>query len=205
MSEPRPVLSLVLHLFGEPGLPDARRDEIWRRCHGPVLDALERLPRLRVGLVLAGETVQYWEDRHPDRLDRVRALVREGRVELVATPLYEPVLSAVPERDATEQLLAHVLLVRRVFEVRPAGSWLPYRVWDPGVPKVMERAELGWCLVDDHAIARHHPGRPDPWGVWWTERGGHAVRLFAADARALEMSGEVPAKDLLIYARGRAV
>lgn len=205
MAEHRPVLSLTLHLFGEPGLPDARHDEAWAQCHGPLLDALEALSRLKVGLVLGGDLLPHWEERHPDRLERVRALVRAGRVELVATPLYEPVLSSVPERDATGQLLAHVLLVKRIFEVRPQGTWLPYRVWDPGTPRVVDRAELGWCLVDDLAIARLHPGRPDPWGVWWTERGGHAIRLLGADARALEMSGEVPVRDLLVYARGRAV
>src|SRR5688572_13327058 len=101
MADTQPVLSLVLHLFGEPGLTDARRDEVWERCHGPLLDLIERHPRLKVGLVLGGELLPHWEESRPERIERVRALVKAGRVELVATPMYEPVLSAVPERDAT--------------------------------------------------------------------------------------------------------
>jgi hypothetical protein len=200
-----PALSLVLHAWGDPGALPRDADRVWETIHAPLFATLERLPRLRVGLVLGGELLPYWEEKHPERIERVRALLKAGRVELLATPLYEPVLSAIPERDAVAQLVRHTVLVKRVFGTRPSGSWLPHRIWDPALPRVFERADLGWVLVDDLAILRHHPGRPDPWGVWWTERGGHAVRLFAADARVVEMLGTVPVADLLLYARGRAV
>jgi hypothetical protein len=205
MSTSLPALSLVLHVWGDPGALDRDRERLWTTHHEPLLRMLLDNPRLRVGLVLGGELLPYWEEKHPDRLELVRELLRAGRIELVATPMFEPVLSAIPERDAVAQLLRHTVLVKRVFGVRPTGSWLPHRIWDPALPRVFERADLSWVLVDDLAILRHHPGRPDPWGVWWTERGGHAVRLFATDARVVEMVGTVPVADLLLYARGRAV
>lgn len=205
MSPSTPALSLVLHTWGDPGALDRDRDRAWDAIQGPLLAILRELPRLRVGLVLGGELIPHWEEKHPERIELVRELTRQGRVELVATPMYEPVLSAIPERDAVAQLARHTVTVKRVFGVRPTGSWLPHRIWDPALPRVFERADLDWVLVDDLAVLRHHPGRPDPWGVWWTERGGHAVRLFAADARVVEMLGTVPVSDLLLYARGRAV
>ncbi|MCA9493263.1 MAG: hypothetical protein KC621_25200, partial [Myxococcales bacterium] len=200
-----PVLALTLHLFDEPSLGEPDQQARWERCYGPLFEVLEALPNLRFGLVLGGDLLARWEDDHPERLETVRRWLAEQRVELVATPLWEPVLSAIPERDAIAQIVSHAVLVKRLFGVRPRGSWLPYRQWDPGLPRVYERAEVDWVLVDDLAILRHHPGRPDPWGVWWTERGGHAVRMFATDARAVEMAGDVPIRDLLLYARGRAV
>jgi hypothetical protein len=200
-----PALSLVLHAWGDPGALDRDRDRVWSTHHEPLLRTLREHPRLRVGLVLGGELIPHWEEKHPDRLELVRELQRSKQIELVATPMYEPVLSAVPERDAVAQLVRHTILVKRVFGIRPTGSWLPHRIWDPALPRVFERADLSWVLVDDLAILRHHPGRPDPWGVWWTERGGHAVRLLATDARVVEMVGAVPVADLLLYARGRAV
>lgn len=200
-----PALSLVLHVWGAPGATDAERDRAHEQHLGPLLQAIAEDPRLRVGLVLGGETLPFWEEQRPERIERVRQLQRDGRVELVATPMYEPVLSAVPERDAVAHLVRHSVLVKRLFGVRPAGSWLPHRVWDPALPRVFERADLGWVLVDDLAILRHHPGRPDPWGVWWTERGGHAVRLLATDTRVVEMLGAIPPADLALYAQGRAV
>lgn len=205
MTTPTPALSLVLHAWGDPGAAERDRERAWATQLEPVLRAIADNPRLRVGLVLGGELLPHWEEKHPERIELVRSLRAAGRIELVATPMYEPVLSAIPERDAVAQLVRHTVLTKRVFGVRPTGSWLPHRIWDPALPRVFERADLSWVLVDDLAVLRHHPGRPDPWGVWWTERGGHAVRLFAADARVGEMVGTVPVADLLLYARGRAV
>jgi hypothetical protein len=203
MSPAPSVLSLTLLLRGEPGLALREREEHWYRCHEPLLDALVANDTLRVGLVFAGELLAHWEELHPERIERVRQLLERRQVELVGVPLHTPVLSAVPERDATAQVLAHATLVKRIFEVRPSGCWLPRRVWDPATPRILARAEMDWCFVDESALRRD--GLADSsWGAWATDRAGHPLTLLGTDDAVLDRAADAPPDELVAHAVARA-
>src|SRR5690606_5698228 len=100
-------LALILHLELPAGSEAQACATAWARCFQPLLGALSAAPDARVGLVLAGDLVADLEANHADAIVAIRDLVERGHVELLATALYEPVLSAIPERDAIGQFAVH--------------------------------------------------------------------------------------------------
>lgn len=185
MPEPLRV-AIVLHLDLPPGTSPAEADRIWREAHAPLLGALHHIPGARAGVVLAADVQQEIEQNHPEGIEWMRGLLERGQIELVATALYEPVLSAVPERDAVGQLQAHATASKKTFGVRPTGAWLPHGVWDPVIPRIFAAADLGWTLIDDRIVEPFVTGGAN--GVWRIERDGSSVAVLAVDARVRDVS-----------------
>lgn len=199
MTEPVHVTP-ILHLTLPPGLPEADAETLWRECFQPLLGAIHHTPTVRLGVVLAGELVEDFQQRHPEGIDWLRALIEREQIELVGTALHEPILAAIPERDAVGQFLAHATLLKKVFGAQPKGAWLPHGVWDPVIPKILARADLGWVAIDDRLLSRGD----EPDGVWRTEREGHAVALLPLDVRARDVAGEVQPRQLVAHFERRA-
>ena len=69
-----------------------------------MLDALERHPGVRLSLHYTGPLLEWLAAERPEFLDRLRALVERGQVEILGGGFYEPVLASLPERDRIGQL-----------------------------------------------------------------------------------------------------
>ncbi len=93
-------------------------------------------------------------------------LAADGKIEMLLSGLYEPVLASLPRADRVEQIRWMHEAVRRRFGVDASGLWLTERVWEP---------ELAADLADA-GVALRAGGRPP--------LPGHRLRERAA-ARAL--------------------
>ncbi len=196
-------VALLLHLEPSAALGDDGIAAWWAETGTPLLGALAE-GSLPLGLCLAGPLLGWLAETRPDDHEVLTALVSRGQIELVTTPFHGPVVSAVPMDDFTDQVYSHLTLVRRLFEVRPRGAWLPRQVWDPIAPRVMGRADVRWVPVDDTAIAAHHPSPGvDPWGAYRTEREGHSLTLLANDGGAQALRGIASPDEVIVYLRGR--
>ncbi len=123
--------------------------EIYEQAYRPFLDAVERHPGFRFCLHLTGPLLEWMEASRPEFLDRVAALVADGRVELLGGGFYEPILAAIPERDRLGQI---DLMRRRLAErlgAEPRGVWLAERVWEPHLAGTLRRAGVEFALLDD--------------------------------------------------------
>ena len=114
-----------------------------------MLDALDRHPGVRVGLHYTGPLLDWIRAERPEFLERLRALVERGQVELLGGGYYEPVLASLPERDRVGQLDRMADEVERIGGRRPAGAWLAERVWEPDLPTSIVDAGYRWTILDD--------------------------------------------------------
>ncbi len=201
MSDPL-QLALILHLHRPPGLDRRARLAAWDDCFQPLIGALHHNPDLRVGLVLAGELVEDLKESHGDGIEWIGNLVSRDQVELVGTPMHEPVLGSVPERDGTDQILTHATLIKKIFGIRPSGCWLPLGIWDPSLPRVIAKASMHWCPVEDRFLVDVGAGgRDGVYGAWRTEREGYAIGLLPVDTGVRDLAGNVPVKDVFLHLR----
>lgn len=196
-------LVLLVHLHLPAGGSAEDCEQAWVRCFEPMLGAIHHTPGVRVGLVLSGDLIPDLQERHPEGLEWLRALVARGQVELIGTALYAPVLSSVPEADAVGQFEAHAALVRKVLGARTSGAWLPHGIWDPALPRVLGAAEVGWVAVPDRHLEAVGLPRGEVSGVFRTEREGQVVAVLPVDSRVAEVAAEVPVKRILAHLRGR--
>ncbi|HET9481079.1 MAG TPA: alpha-amylase/4-alpha-glucanotransferase domain-containing protein, partial [Candidatus Polarisedimenticolia bacterium] len=174
----RPVrLVFGVHSHQPIGNFDSVFEKALRDAYDPFLDALERHPSITAVVHYSGCLCEWLESHAPGHLDRLAALARAGRVELLTGAFYEPILSLLPRTDAVGQIRLQTRYIRERFGAEPRGMWLAERIWEPTLPGILEEAGVDFTLLDDY----HFLGSldEDPGGGYYlTEDQGHVVRLF---------------------------
>ncbi|TNE87461.1 MAG: DUF1926 domain-containing protein [Deltaproteobacteria bacterium] len=155
---------LILYLRLPPGSSSEDVQGLVDRVIRPALTALDDAPAVRAGLVCPGEVLNALESEAPAVLADLRERVGDGRLEALATALYEPLFGDIPEEDAVGQVQAHLGQVRQRLGVRPRGLALPWMAWCEVAARVAVRCELDWVLI------------PEVQGVVSVEHEGSAVR-----------------------------
>jgi hypothetical protein len=124
-------------------------EHVYQQSYLPFLECLARHPRVRLGLHYTGPLLEWLEAHHPDYLDRVRAIVASGQVEIVGGGFYEPILISIPRRDQIEQITRmREYLAQRIGKA-PSGAWLAERVWEPQLPEPLQAAGVEYTILDD--------------------------------------------------------
>jgi len=181
-SEPVTRFVLALHCHQPVGNFGWVLEEAFSKAYGPFLEALERHPKVRVVFHYSGVLLDYFQAQHPEFLRRLKALVRNGQVEVLGGGYYEPILTMIPERDALGQM---ELMRRRLRQLglqgpngRNEGAWLAERVWEPHLPSLLTRGGIRYTVVDDAHLAQAGIRTEDRFGYYLTEDRGASTALF---------------------------
>lgn len=150
----------------------------YERSYLPFVQVLARHPSLHVGLHYSGGLLEWIEEAHPEYFDLVRAMVKRGQVELLGGGYYEPILVAIPKKDAREQIDKLAGYLARRFGRRPRGAWLAERVWEPQLPSVLAAAGVEYTLVDDNHFLNAGFDPESLYGTFVAEDQGSLVALF---------------------------
>jgi hypothetical protein len=164
--------AIILGFRLPPGAEEADVRQLAVGSLQPTLALLDAHPEVRVGLVLSGEALRSLDAYDSSLVDGIRARIEAGRVEAIATALYEPLFGDIPEDDALAQVQSHLALVRQRLNVRPRGLALPWMVWSESVARIARRCELEWVFV------------PGVQGVVSLEHEGASVRGLGCEALA---------------------
>lgn len=175
------TLLIALHSHQPVGNFDSVFRRAFRDCYAPLLEMLSAHPHIRLAYHHSGCLLEWIEKHEPAYLDQLRRLVEAGQIEVLGGGFFEPILPAIPERDAEAQLRLFSDYLEKRLGQRPAGFWLTERVWDPSLPRVLRGLDLSYTLVDD-AHFRYAGFRPEEiWGHFLTEREGRTLNIFPID------------------------
>ncbi|RME36790.1 MAG: DUF1925 domain-containing protein, partial [Thermoflexia bacterium] len=171
-------LSLVLHNHQPVGNFDFVFVTATERAYDPILGLLERHPEVRLSLHYTGPLWDWLLTHRPDHVDRLKALVARGQVELLTGAYYEPILVSIPDADKVGQIRKMTDFLRRTFGAEPTGMWLAERVWEPHLPRPLAEAGVRYTLLDDTPFKMVGLTDDDLFGPYVTEEQGHTVTVF---------------------------
>ncbi|MDR7542844.1 MAG: DUF1926 domain-containing protein [Armatimonadota bacterium] len=200
----RLTLALAIHNHQPVGNFSSVFEEAYRRAYEPMVAALERHPGVRVALHYSGPLLDWLRTSQPDLLARVRALCGRGQVEIMTGGYYEPILSAIPDRDKRGQIQKMTRVVRDLFGYEATGLWLAERVWEPHLPKPLAEAGVEYTIVDDTHFLHLGLAEADLAGHFVTEEDGLTISILPS-AKALRY--RIPwatVDDLLAWLRQQA-
>jgi len=160
------------------GTPAEVQEHQYTKAYWPLLRVASEHPEIRFVLHNSGCLTEMLFSRKPEYLELLQALVERGQVELLSSPIYEPILAIIPERDRVGQIRAHQELIERLFGVVPRGMWLAERVWEPSLPKVIGQTGLEYVPVDDTAFLQIGIAEKRLYESYVTEEEGLPVRVF---------------------------
>jgi alpha-amylase len=188
---------VVVHLHQPVGEVDAVAEAAHRDIYAPLLDRLERHPRVPVTLHATGVVLDWLAAAHPETLTRLRALARRGQLALLGGGHYEPLLAALPETDRVGQILRLGDTVEGLTGRRPAAVWVAGGAWEPHLPASLAAAGATAAVVPAGLV-------PDAPGYYLTEDLGYAVALVPLTDLAADAARDDPPELLLGRLRTRA-
>jgi alpha-amylase len=204
MSHRRISLTLVLHNHQPVGNFGFVFEDNYRAAYEPMLAALERHPGVRLGLHYTGPLLDWFKACKPEALERLRALVDRGQVEVLGGGYYEPVLASLREVDRVGQLTRMADEVESLFGRRPVGAWLAERVWEPDVPTSLVKAGYAYTIVDDaHFRAAAIPAERH-WGSYSTDDQGYRVIVYGSEQGLRYRIPFRPVDEVIDYLREHA-
>lgn len=174
----RVSLILVLHAHQPIGNFDSVLEQNYRLSYLPFIECLERHPTIAVNLHYSGVLLEWLAERHPEYLERLRALRDAGSIEFWGGGFYEPVLISIPEADRQAQIARMQEYLEERLGERPRGLWMTERVWEPTLPETLARAGVEYTLVDDLHFLSAGVEPEALYGYYRTESMGQWVRVM---------------------------
>lgn len=200
----RTVLSLAIHNHQPVGNFPHVFEAAYAQSYLPMLQALERHPRVRVALHYSGPLLDWLEDAHPEFFPLLAELVERGQVELMTGGYYEPILAVIPERDRRGQIRKMTAYLQRRLGARPTGLWLAERVWEPHLAKSIAESGVEYSITDDaHFLAAGL--RPEQLtGHFMTEEEGVTLKVFPSLYALRYLIPWKPVAEVIAFLRSRA-
>lgn len=172
-------LALVIHNHQPVGQFDFVNEHAVRTAYEPLLDLLERHPSVACAIHFTGSLLDYLVAHQRPLLERVRALVTRGQLEVLSGGYYEPLLATLPDADKIGQIAKLSAAVEDLFGMRPRGMWLAERVWEPHLVRPIAQAGIGYVIIDDtHFEAVGFDRERELFGYFVSEEQGDTVRVF---------------------------
>jgi len=153
-------------------------EQAYRDGYLPFLELLENYPDIRWSLHLSGSLLEWLTEHHPDYLDRLRAMVARGQVEILGGAYFEPILAMLPRRDRLGQLRQYREHLQQLFGVPVQGVWLAERVWEQELASDLADAGVQFTLLDDFHFRQAGIPEQELCSYYLTEDQGRLVHLF---------------------------
>ncbi len=176
-------LCLVLHNHQPIGNFHHVIEQAYRDSYLPFLDVFEPYEHLKIALHTSGPLMLWLAEHHPEYLERLHALVVRDRIEILAGPIYEPILTMLPSRDRIGQIGKYRRWLQSRFECPIYGMWMPERVWESQLTRDIVPAGMQYTILDDcHFIAAGWSASQLT-NYFLTEDDGHVLRVFPGSER----------------------
>ncbi len=171
-------LAFVVHNHQPVGNFEHVLEMAYRDGYLPFVELLEQNPAFRVVMHISGPLLEWLERARPVYIERLRALVARGQVEILGGAYYEPILSMIPPEDRYDQIRLFRDHLQELFDTEVRGMWLAERVWEPGFVHDLVRAGVEYTLLDDFHFKAAGLDEEQLSGYYLTEDNGQLLKVF---------------------------
>lgn len=150
-----------LHIYQPPNQDLQTLRDVASQSYRLILRLLEKYPKFCVTLNISGSLLEQMEaDEFRDVIDGFKKNVGEGRIELVGSAMYHPILTLLPADEIERQIRLHEKICKKVFGdlYNPKGFFIPEMAYGEEVGKVIKNFGFSWIILDE----AHGGGNPDP-------------------------------------------
>jgi len=172
------TLILAIHSHQPVGNFDYVFEEATQKAYLPFIKLLEKHPQIKISLHYSGCLLNWFLEKHPEVISKVKKLIQQGQVEILTGGFYEPILPSIPDRDKIGQIEKLTTTIKDYFGVVPKGMWLAERVWEPSLAKPLGETGVEFTLVDDAHFKWIGIEDKDLFGYYITEEEGIILKIF---------------------------
>jgi alpha-amylase len=176
-------LIFTLHNHQPVGNFDGVFEAAYRDAYEPFLDVMEDYADIPFVLHTSGPLLEWLAEERPEYVDRLRAMVAAGRVEILGGGFFEPIMTMIPHRDRVGQIRAYAAYLKEILGARARGAWIPERVWEQTLASSLADAGVEYTVLDDEHFRRAGLTDSELFGYYLTEDDGRLVKIFPGSER----------------------
>jgi hypothetical protein len=105
-------------------------------------------------------------------------LIRRKQVELVGGGFYEPLMPFISLQDKIGQIERLTDYLRKHFNKKPLGCWLPALAWEPEVADALNRCGMNYTFLSAEQFRKADPEGGDFFAPRITEEQGKLLTVF---------------------------
>ncbi len=153
----------------------------YQKAYLPFLETYEQFTDIKISLHYSGPLWDWIADNHPEYIERLQALVKQGIIEQLAGGYYEPILSMIPEHDRQGQIKRMKNFLKSTFDVDARCFWLTERVWEQTMTSSLAAAGMRCTILDDSHFVNVGLCAEQLSGFYITEDQGNMITLFGTN------------------------
>ncbi len=140
-----------LHLYQPASIESFVVEEAVKKSYRRLLSLLEKRRELKMTMnITACLLERLVEEGHSDLINRFKALVDQGRLELVGSAAYHGFLPRLPLAEVEWQIKHQEKTLKRLFNLsRPKGFFLPEMAYCPKVAKLIASRGYQYLILDE--------------------------------------------------------
>ena len=141
--------ALVIHNHQPIENDDSVIETVYTKSYLPFLKCLFEFPQIKANLHYSGYLLEWLERKHPEFVTLLQKMVDRGQIEIMGGGYYEPILVAIPDKDAIGQISLLSEKIESLFSVRAKGLWMAERAWEPSSPEILALLGIKYTILDD--------------------------------------------------------
>jgi hypothetical protein len=198
-------LVLVLHNHQPIGNFDGVFEQAYQDSYLPFLDVFERYDnKLRIALHTSGSLMEWLDEKHPEYVDRLAALVAKGRIEIIGGAFMEPILAMIPPRDRVGQISTYTRWLEQRLGANVRGMWVPERVWEQSMTSDIVKAGIEFTVLDDFHFKNAGLTTDQLHGYYVTEDDTNVLKVFPGSEQLRYLIPFQAANETIKYLRSVA-
>ena len=155
-----------LHLYQPPNQDKGILEKITRESYLPLIEViLSSCEKTLLVVDITRSAIELLEKSNTGQefLKKFNEALEIGRVSLVNTAAYHPILPLIPEEEIARQVKLNEEKLFRMFHQKPVGVFPPEMALDFKTIKVLSKMEYQWVITDDVPFSYIYGSVPFNW------------------------------------------
>ncbi len=149
-----------LHLYQPPTQTKEIVDQIVKESYAFIPQLMRQYPHLRLTMNFSGSLLELMEAHGYHKiLNEYREFVETGRIELVGSAMYHPILTFFSDEEIRRQITLHTEISQRIFgnAYKPKGFYIPEMAYSKKVADIIYSLGFEWTILDEIHISKCKP------------------------------------------------
>jgi hypothetical protein len=171
-------LILVTHGHVPYGAGNEEFEHIYTGKLRPFIVVLNNYPDILGTLHYSGVLLHWIERAHPEFFMLIEDLIKRKQVELVGGGFYEPVMPLISQQDRIGQIELFTDYLRKHFNKKPQGCWMPAFAWEPALVGALSRCGMSYTFLAAEQFLLAGLAEGDLFAPCLTENQGKLLNVF---------------------------
>lgn len=140
-----------LHIYQPPTQTKDVFDNIVRESYSLILKLLKEYPRLVLTMNISGSLLELLEKHgHNEIILGFAKYATEGRIELVGSAMYHPILPLIQGAEVRKQIELHNEISKKFFgeAYNPKGFYIPEMAYSNNTARIIKELGFEWIILD---------------------------------------------------------